>query len=332
MLDSNEKNPRLGQDICCTTEEVRQSLDVRSCKVSGSTKITGLLGHPVSHSLSPRMQNAAFDHCGFDICYIPFDVHPSELGTAMAAIRALGLLGANITVPHKIRAAEMVDHLSPEAQACNAINTVTNVEGCLTGYNTDVQGILDAINHDAGISLKNKTAIVAGAGGAARAAVHAMVKAGCSKIIVVNRTFSKASDLCRAAKQSMSKLAPEKSAHEEREPIQNVPELIPGNLLELESIVNFFNFDVFINATSLGLVEETNPFPQLMNLRGKPLICDLVYTPKGTPLIQEASSRGFPTVGGRSILVWQGAKSFELWTGHEAPIEHMKRAVSFDPL
>ena len=88
-----------------------------------------------------------------------------------------------------------------------------------------------------------------------------MVKAGCSKIIVVNRTFSKASDLCRTAKQSMSGLAPQKSAHEEREPIQNVPELIPGNLLELESIVNFFNFDVFINATSLGLVEETNPFP-----------------------------------------------------------------------
>lgn len=328
MVNSHEKTSQVGQNLSNITEETGELLNAYPCKVSGTTKVTGLVGHPVSHSLSPKMQNAAFHYCGFDICYVPFDVCPDELEKAMAGIRALGLLGVNITIPHKVRAAEIVDKLSPEAHASNAINTVVNYEGRLIGYNTDIQGILDAIKHDAGMSLKGKTAIIAGAGGAARAAVYAMAKAGCSQIVIVNRTFSKAFDLCRIMKQAISRPDPKKSGHYETESVENCPKLIPGKLCELDSIANSLDFDIFINATPLGLIEQTNPFPELINCKGRPLICDLTYTPKGTPLILEASCKGFPTIDGRSILVWQGAKSFELWTGQKAPVEHMKKAVS----
>jgi shikimate dehydrogenase len=283
--------------------------------ITGKTRIAGLFGWPVSHSLSPQMHNAAFECLGLNMCYLPFPVRPGDLQKAMDGIRAMSFAGVNITIPHKIKAIELVDQLSPEALATGAINTVVNNRSHLTGYNTDIYGITTAIKNCSRESMEGKKAIIAGAGGSARAAAYAMALAGCREIYVVNRTLPRAEELCHVLKNSL------------QISMLSGCTFTPGKLSDLGNLAGSPEVSIFINATPLGLAGETGLFPEIINSKHKPVICDLVYSPKGTSLSKEARQKGLPTVDGLSVLVYQGAKSFELWTRLKAPVDVMMKVV-----
>ena len=163
--------------------------------ITGTTRVLGIIGDPVSHSRSPEMQNRALAAVGLDYVYVPFHVRPEMLTEAVAGFRASGVHGFNVTVPHKVAVAPLLDRLSPEAEQIGAVNTVHNENGKLVGYNTDGFGLVTSLREELGFEPHGAELVVVGAGGAARAAVHALCSAGAGRIVIVNRTVSKASDL-----------------------------------------------------------------------------------------------------------------------------------------
>lgn len=293
--------------------------------ISGSTKVVGLFGDPVEHTLSPRMQNAAFRNAGLDFCYVPFHVAPTQLGAAVAAVRALGLAGVNVTIPHKVAALDFVDEVAEEARRVGAINTVVNRDGWLVGHNTDVFGVLEALHAEAGEDPAGKKAVVIGAGGAARACVFALADRGAGEVVILNRTLERAESLARDFDG------------EARTGVAGAVRVVAGPLTPAEVRKRATEADFFINASSLGLRDDgggrldESPFGGLFEdlsfLQPWCVVCDLVYRPGGTPLVRRAKTRGLRAVDGLSVLIYQGARSFELWTGREAPVAVMKEAL-----
>lgn len=281
-------------------------------EIKGSTRTVGLFGYPVEHSLSPSMQNAAFRHCGLDICYVPFAVAPEALGAAFAGVRALGFLGLNLTIPHKVAAMSFVDEIAPEARMVGAINTVVNRDGRLIAYNTDLFGVTMALREDAGAEIKGKIVVLFGAGGAARACAFAFAIEGVGELIILNRTEGRAESLAR---DLVSYLGETGSSCRVRS----------GSLDSFGSWGE--RADILVNATSLGLGGEEGPVSDLRILKDSCVVCDLVYHPGGTPFLRRARERGLKTADGLTVLLYQGAKSFSIWTGEEAPIEVMRDAL-----
>ena len=268
-------------------------------KISGRTKITGIFGYPIDHTLSPAMHNASFEALGLDCCYIPLLVHPDNLADAVRAVRALNFAGVNITVPHKEKVIPLLDTVDEEALFIGAVNTVVNSEGSLFGYNTDGRGFMQSLDEN-GISVQDKKILMAGAGGAARAVGYY---------------------LCRKAKTlslySRTKIKTEKLA-DDLSHIQN-------NVLTTGNTVNIEEYDIIINATPLGLKED-DPLPiDIKQLRSEQVVCDLIY--KQTRLLREASGKGCVTLNGLGMLLWQGVLAFELWTGKKPPVHVMKNAL-----
>lgn len=273
-------------------------------KISGKTKITGLFGYPVEHTLSPVMHNAAFNALGIDYCYIPFLVHPNHLENAVKAIRALNIIGVNVTVPHKEKVIPFLDEIHEEASFIGAVNTIVNNNGKLTGYNTDGKGFIQLLI-EKGISIDNKDILIIGAGGASRAiSYYACQKA--KKIYIYNRTRERAESLVK----DLEKICKKVSIH--------------------KAISNIKNFHIIINATSVGLKDEDpSPFDTSL-LKSKQIICDIVY--KETRLIKEASQKGCMVIDGSGMLLWQGILAFELWTGKIPPADIMRKALNnFNP-
>ena len=172
--------------------------------VTASTGLVAVLGHPVAHSLSPRMHNAAFRAQGVDMVYLAFDVHPERLGAAVDGLRALGLRGANVTVPHKERVILLLDEVEPLAARLGAVNTIVNEDGRLMGHNTDVAGFREALRTVRPEGARGLRCLVAGAGGAARAVVAALIEDGAARIWVYNRTHARAVSLCETARTGAS--------------------------------------------------------------------------------------------------------------------------------
>ncbi|HSL59990.1 MAG TPA: shikimate dehydrogenase [Acidimicrobiales bacterium] len=267
---------------------------------TASTRVAAVIGHPVRHSLSPAIHNAAFAATGLDWTYLAFDVEPGDAAAAVAAMRALGLGGLSVTMPHKAAVLDHLDRVSPEAAALGAVNCIVPDGGELVGHNTDGGGFVDSLAADAGFDPSGARCLVLGAGGAARAVVVALARAGAVEVVVVNRSAAPAE---RAA-------------------------ALAGAVGRVGDPTDVRAADLVVNATPVGMHGGPNGSPVDTTWLGPhQLVADLVYHPSTTPLLLAADERGARTLGGVGMLVHQAARAFELWTGRPAPIAAMRAAV-----
>ena len=271
------------------------------------TDTAGIIGYPLRHSASPAFQQAAFDHLGIDARYLAWETPPDDLACRMASLRSPGVLGANVTVPHKQAVVPYLDEVSQAAQDTGAVNTIVNQEGRLTGHNTDVTGFLRALQSDAGFQPHGKRALVLGAGGSARAIVYGLLKEGAGQVTIANRTVERAQRLIEA-------LGSPRNA-----------EAAP-----LEAARSSGGWNLIVNCTTLGMRhapgEKETPLPSDA-IPANSLVYDLVYNPEQTPLLQAAAKAGARTLGGLPMLIYQGAEAFRLWTGRDAPVDVMFQAA-----
>jgi shikimate dehydrogenase len=276
--------------------------------VEGTTRVAGIFGDPVSHSLSPRMHNAAFRALGLDYVYVPFRPSARTIRQAVAAVRLLGLAGVNVTVPFKEAVVRHVDRLSETAKAVGAVNTIyPDRTGKLVGDNTDVVGFAAALEAGA-VRLRGLKALVVGAGGGARAAVYALLVGGAAEVVIANRTLARGRQIVRRF-----------SAYRERLRVVGLTALREAELLASRGLV--------VNATSLGIggtkfldfdFDETAPAC---------VFFDLAYGRTPTAFLAAAAKAGRPTIDGREMLLHQGAAAFKHFTGREAPLDVMSAAL-----
>ncbi len=277
--------------------------------VNGETRVIGIFGHPIAHSRSPAMHNAAFRALGLPYVYLPFSVPPAALGKATAGIRALNLVGVNVTVPHKEKILRYLDELSPAASLYRAVNTVINRHGTLYGENTDGQGFLRSLA-ERKRSVRDREVVLIGAGGAARAVLVALIQAGSAQITIVNRTPAHAKKLIRA--------------YHELGPTQ----LVSAPLNALQDPTRLKRAALVVNSIPLGLHDDTFPALDYGATPRRCLFYDLVYGPQPTPFLQCALHAQRTTLDGRRMLLHQGALAFELWTGYPAPLRVMSSALA----
>jgi len=273
----------------------------RPGRIQGSTTTVGVLGWPVDRSLSPPIHNAAFAALEMDWVYVPLPVPPGRIETALAGLPALGFAGANVTMPHKTGCAELIADLSDDARALRAVNTIVIGAEGLAGHNTDVLGFERFLEVDAGFDPSGRTALLFGAGGAARAGALALARAGLGRLTVAVREPARA------------------------EPLRALAEPLGTEV----SIVSFDEAEgapatLVVNATPLGARGEPLPLPPL-DPGG--LAVDLLTRPASTTLLAEARRSGCPAFGGVGLLLHQGALAFELWTGRVPPMNVMSAAA-----
>lgn len=277
-------------------------------RITGKTVTCGIVGDPVAHSLSPVMHNAAFEHESLDHVYVAWRVPRGTAASCAEAMRALGIRGLNVTVPHKVDIIAHLDEVDAQAARIGAVNTVVNSAGRLHGYNTDAQGFLHGL-WSRGIDTRGLNVMVLGAGGAARAVVFALVGAG-ARVTVLNRNVERAASLARD-------VAAATGAHIAHDALTG--DVLASQLREVALLVN---------TTSVGMhpLQEETPCPVEL-LRRELAVCDIVYNPRETALLRAAAALGAVTVDGVEMLVRQGAMAFELWTGIDAPVGVMRAAV-----
>jgi shikimate dehydrogenase len=266
--------------------------------VSGTTRLAAVIGAPIRHSLSPAIFNAAFAEAGLDWVYVAFEVAAGDVGRALDGMRALEFGGLSVTMPHKDAVAQLVDHCTPEAAALRAVNCVVPTADGLVGENTDGPGFLDALRAEVGFDVAGRRTVVVGAGGAARAIVLALARAGAADVAVVNRTAERG-QAAAALAESCGRVADASSVGEA---------------------------DLVVNATSVGMGDGGMPFDPA-RLRPEQVLADIVYHPSPTRLLIAARDRGVTAVDGLGMLVHQAAHAFRLWTGQDAPIAAMTTAA-----
>lgn len=275
--------------------------------ISARTRVCGLIGDPVEHSVSPAMHNAAFSHLKLDYIYLPFRVGEKHLAGAIDGARALGIRGLNVTIPHKVAVIPLLDELDPLAEKIGAVNTIVNDNGIFKGYNTDAGGFLKALLHR-GIELGGKRAVVLGAGGASRSISLALAENG-AELVILNR--QQEMDWAVELAGSISRLSGK--------------EVKAFNLSEQNLRAALEDADLLVNATSVGMSPDTSQTPVVKKLlRPGLVVFDVVYNPIKTRLLAEAEEAGARTIDGINMLVWQGALAFEMWTGLKPPVEIMK--------
>ena len=272
------------------------------------TKRVVLIGHPVAHSLSGAMQQAAFDDQGVDAAYELWDRAPIVLADAIGEIRGDDFLGANVTIPHKERVVPLVDRLTEEAHATGAVNTITREGRRLVGHNTDVPGFKVALDRLVGRQKMPRNAVVLGAGGGSRAVVYGLIREGFQRIVVFNRHLHRAEGLVKHFGRS--------AAHMELRAMPWHESIIEAELAKSR---------ILVNATSIGLKSDASPIPAEI-LLSELLVLDLIYA--RTRLLVEAEAAGCTVSDGEQMLLHQGAAAFTLWTGVAAPIDVMQRALS----
>ena len=278
--------------------------------ISGRTRLCGVIGDPIEHTMSPAIHNAAFSQLRLDYLYVAFHVRKEWLGQAMEGMRALDIRGLNVTIPHKVAVIPFLDKLDPLAEKIGAVNTVANDDGVLTGYNTDASGFLKALL-ERNIEPKGKRIVILGAGGSSRAISFILADRG-AHLVVLNRLLELdwAEELARRLSTVFNQEV-------------KALELVEENLARVLE-----EADILVNATSVGMspnIGET-PVPSKL-LRPGLVVVDIVYNPVRTRLLGEAKEAGAETVSGVDMFVWQGASAFERWTGVEAPLELMREEV-----
>ena len=279
--------------------------------IKGSTKVLGIFGYPIKHSLSPAMQNAAIRQLGLDMIYVSWEVKPGALKVALDGVRAMGIRGINLTIPHKEEALKYLDEISDEVRIIGAANTVVNNNGVLTGHNTDGRGLLLSLKENHQFSPSGKSAVIIGAGGAARGIAASLALSGTSKILIANRTTEKATTL---AKELSGK-------------ISATTFLYTG--LDSDEIKAFLpKADILINASSAGMNGENDLDLPINLLPVDAIVADIVYKPLETTLLSKARKLGLKREDGLGMLACQGAMGFELWTGKSPPTAMMKKTLS----
>ncbi len=270
----------------------------------------GIIGHPIGHSISPVFQQAALDAIGFDGVYEPWDVVPGGVGDFVGGLRAPGTLGINVTVPHKEAVIPFLDEVDDWASTAGAVNTIVNREGRLSGHNTDGIGFLRALREGAGFEPQGQAVLVLGAGGSARGVVYALARAGAGRLIIANRTLERAERLAQISADSG----------------------VPADAVTLSGAASAAaDVSLIVNCTSMGMVhgpDETGSPLSSADIPPSALVNDLVYNPLETPLLREATQAEAAVLGGIQMLVYQGAASFEMWTGQPAPVPVMLEAAT----
>lgn len=274
--------------------------------ITGRTRSAGVIGHPIRHSLSPALFNAAFAASGLDWAYLAFEVPEGAAGLAMGGVRALGIEGLSVTMPHKAAVIPALDSLTPDAEALGAVNCVIRSGSDLVGDNTDGPGLVDSLRIDEAIEVAGRRVAVIGAGGAARSVIRALGREGASEVVVINRS-------------------PEPAA---------VAAVLAGSVGRIGEPAEVSGVDLIINATPLGMGVVVGqhgapePLPvDVERLGVGQVVIDLVYHPAVTPLLEAARARGIRTVGGIGMLIHQAAHSFRRWTNEEPPLEAMSAAA-----
>jgi shikimate dehydrogenase len=281
------------------------------------TQFIGVIGYPLKHSISPDFQQAALDYYKLDIRYEAWETKAADLSLVINRVRQPQKLGANITTPYKETILHLVDEVDDFTSLVGAVNTVVNRDGKLLGFNTDAYGFLKALYDDAKFKPENKYVVILGAGGAARAVGFALLQEKISSLIIVNRTLAKAESLAG----HLAKYAADNKISLE---ITAVPWQSSRVTEALESC------QLIVNCTNLGMwsssYEGKSPLASNLIPKGA-LVYDLVYNPSETPLLRMARKASASTIGGLPMLVYQGAASFKLWTGREAPLDIMLSAA-----
>lgn len=271
--------------------------------ITGSTKLTGLFGYPVSHTISPGMHNAAFEHLRLDIVYLPFSIEPKNIGNAIKSLVPLGFIGINVTVPYKQIVMKYLDEIAPSAKMIGAVNTILVKGDKLIGYNTDGTGFVRSLQEDRNYELKGKTMFLLGAGGAGRAVAVQSALSGIENIFICDKMQSRVEDLVKS---------------------------VPGNKAipvsgrdDIKDAVK--DSDIIVNATPIGLrADDPISIPVKFIPRGR-LVYDVIYNPSKTKLLKQV--KGCETTNGLGMLLYQGANAFSIWTGKEAPVEVMRKAI-----
>ena len=279
--------------------------------LTGHTRVVGLFGDPVEHSLSPVMQNAALRAAEINAVYVPFHVTADDLPAAVDSVRRLDLVGVNLTIPHKIAAMALVDECGANAEAIGSINTIVNRAGRLIGYNTDGPGICRVLREELGVDLAGRRVLLLGAGGAGRAAAVAVAKAGAEWVGIANRTTEKA-----------ARLAEEAAALAKGTTFAYFP--LDDSLVEKVGE----KVDVLINTTSIGLQGEHHAVPVLGCVHAGGVVYDAVYGRQETPLVRQARERGLGAADGLAMLAAQGELAFKLWFDQDPPAGIMKSALT----
>ena len=281
------------------------------------TQFIGVIGYPLKHSVSPDFQQAALDYYKLDVRYEAWEVKAADLLSAINQLRQPQNLGTNITIPYKETTLHLIDEVDDFASLVGAVNTIVNRDGKLIGFNTDAYGFLKALRDDARFEPENKRVVNLGSGGAARAVGFALLQEKVSSLIIANRTLAKAESLAGA----LAKYAANNKMNTDIA-------AMPWQSSKLTEAVG--NCQLIVNCTSLGmkrsLYEEESPLTS-DSIPKDALIYDLVYNPSETPLLRMARGAGANTIGGLPMLVYQGAASFKLWTGREAPLDIMYSAA-----
>lgn len=277
-----------------------------------NTKLLALIGHPIKQSYSPFIHNAAFEIKKLDYLYLPFDITKSNLKSAIKGLMLLGVRGFNVTIPHKENILDLLNNVSDEASIVGAVNTVVNEHGELNGYNTDVYGVTENLMPYKK-EISGSTVSVVGAGGAARAVIYSLIKNfKPKKIFIINRNEPKAEAL--------------KTYFGDKMKFDSIKtkELFPPDIVDV-----FKDSALIVNATSVGMYPENDDsITSLGNSFKKgQVVFDVVYNPVNTKLLQLAQKEGATTLDGLSMLVYQAAKSYELWTGEEMPVEQVKTSL-----
>ena len=284
-------------------------------RISGHTRLLALIGSPVGHSGSPAMYNYSFEKLGLDYAYVAFDVKEDGVKAALDAMRLFNMRGMNVTMPDKVEAARHMDELSPAAQIIGAVNTIVNEDGKLIGHMTDGEGFVNNLR-DHGVSIVGKKMVVAGGGGAATAIQVQCALDGAKEITIFNK---KDGFFARTV-----------------ETAEKIKAAVPACVVNVYDIDDELRFkeeladaDIFVNATIVGMkpMEDQSIVKDISLLRPDLVVADIVYNPEETKLLKEAKAAGCTCVGGKGMLVWQGASAFRLYTGEEMPVEEVKELL-----
>jgi len=267
------------------------------------SKTFAVIGDPIDHSLSPNIHNAAFMELNLDCSYIAYRIPKGELKEGIEALKKIKIYGFNVTIPHKIEMMKYVDKTDEYCSLIGAVNTVTNDNGILKGYNTDMDGFLDPLKKRK-IQLKDSNVLLLGAGGAARAIVAGFAKEKTRHITIANRTLEKANGLA----QFGNKIG------------------IECSTIEITKLDNLQYYDIIVNATSIGLKNEPSPI-SLQSIKPKTIVYDIVYLPMNTDFLKKAKEKEAVVIYGYEMLLGQAIRAFEIWHKIEAPYNAMKRAL-----
>lgn len=276
-------------------------------RVTGQTKLLGIIGNPVEHSISPILHNTLSSILDLDLVYVPLKVEKEDLAIVVKALKSLDFVGFNVTIPYKKDIMKHIDENSIEAILMGAVNTVKKIDGKLYGYNTDGEGFLRSFKEEAKTSFEGKKVVLIGAGGVARPIAVKIASEGAEKISLVNRTKEKAIELAEAVNE-------------------NVKEIVQVYNFEDKTFkMAVEESDIVINTTSVGMTPDIKSTPISGSyFNGSQIVYDVIYTPFETKLLKDAKKKGCKTINGLGMLFYQGIKAYEIWTGFKLSEENIE--------